>query len=180
MARIMINHVPHHQDSSDPYAINHINQIKLITYSGVRKPRSLIRLLPFLDFYSFCCCIIKALQNRFISLSPTTSGILSNPIGGRRVLAQVHNRHKANYALAPKGLWLLSRPLKIGPLHFSRHNNAQNPFFMHFHQLNRVCCLLSAICCLLPAKDSLANLKWMQGKHRSTSASAYYKLVFAF
>lgn len=152
MARIMINHVPHHQDSSDPYAINHINQIKLITYSG----------------------------NRFISLSPTTSGILSNPIGGRRVLAQVHNRHKANYALAPKGLWLLSRPLKIGPLHFSRHNNAQNPFFMHFHQLNRVCCLLSAICCLLPAKDSLANLKWMQGKHRSTSASAYYKLVFAF
>lgn len=61
MARIMINHVPHHQDNSDLHAINHINQIKLTTYSG----------------------------DRFISLSPTASGILSNPIGGRRVLAQV-------------------------------------------------------------------------------------------
>jgi len=89
MARIMINHVPHHQDSSDSHAINHINQIKLTTYSGVRKPRFLTKLMSFLDLYSFCRCIIKASQDRFISLSPTASGILSNPIGGRRVLVQV-------------------------------------------------------------------------------------------
>jgi hypothetical protein len=124
MARIMINHVPHHQDNSDSSAINHINQTKLITYSGVRKLRFLIKFMSFLDLDSFCRCIVTALQNRFISLSPTASGILLNAIGSTQ----------ANYALAPKGLLLLSRPLKIGPLHFSRHNNAQTPFFMHFHQ----------------------------------------------
>ena len=48
MARIMIDLVPHHEDNADSYAINHINQIKLITCSGVRKPRFLI-ILSFLD-----------------------------------------------------------------------------------------------------------------------------------
>ena len=77
MARIITNRVPHHQDNLDSYAINHINQIKLITYFGVRKPRSLIKSMSFLDLYSFCCCIIKALQDRFISLSPTALGALA-------------------------------------------------------------------------------------------------------